>query len=280
MNFSVLISVYKKDSSEALYKAISSVTLSQNIKPAQVVIVKDGQVDANIESVIQKCLSESDQIEFTVLSLKENKGLAAALNEGITKCKYEWIARMDADDISCGDRFEKQISYINEHSEISVLGGVIEEFYNTPGDYGKIRIVPHTHEDILKFMKRRNPINHMTVMYRKSAVLSVGGYSLECGKLEDYRLWVDLLIKGYKLANLDDVLLYVRVGNGFIERRSDKREIYDWDQLQKYMFDNVLINCVEKIRNMIFIRGFIMAPPAVKKLIYKILRRRGGLHCG
>ena len=117
-------------------------------------------------------------------------------------------------------------------------------------------------------------MNHVSVMYLKSAVLAVGGYSEDFGKLEDYKLWVDLITAGYKLANIDDIVVNVRVGKGFIARRSNKREIQDWDMLQTYLLKNNLINKRKAWMNKLYIRAFIYMPAWMKKIAYKTILRK------
>lgn len=272
--FTVLISVYHKDIPAYFDLALRSVTVEQTLRPNQVVIVEDGPVPVQMEEVINSVKAEVPGIDFTVLRRSENKGLAVSLNEGLRACKNEWIARMDSDDLSVPNRFEKQFTYLNSNPEVTVLGSAIAEFCEKPGDLSSVRHVGLSHEEIVGMAKKRTPFNHMTVIYLRDAVMSVGGYSEDFGKLEDYKLWVDILAKGYKVANLNDILVNVRVGNGFIERRSSKREIYDWDNLQKYLIQSGIINKKEALINKIYIRSFIYMPVWAKKIAYKYILRK------
>lgn len=136
-----------------------------------------------------------------------------------------------------------------------------------------IRKVPLTHLDIVNMAKTRNPMNHMSVLYAKSFVEKAGKYSENFGKLEDYKLWVDMIMVGATSANLEDILCYVRTGDGFIERRSNKREITDWDMLQRYLQSAGLINKTKAIKNKLYIRAFIYMPAWAKKLAYKTILR-------
>ncbi len=274
MDFSVLMSVYCRDNPEDFKAALESVTLSQKVNPKQVVIVQDGVVPSSIDEIIETLQSKVEDIEITVLKKEKNQGLASALNSGLELCKYDWVARMDSDDISTEDRFEKQIAFIEKNPDVSVVGGAIAEFENEIGDIQSERHVGLTHEEITQMAKSRTPMNHVSVMYLKSAVLDVGGYCEDFGKLEDYKMWVDLIVADKKLANIDDVIVNVRVGKGFIERRSNKREIQDWDMLQKYLLENKLITKGKAFKNKLYIRVFIYMPAWLKKLAYKIVLRR------
>lgn len=136
-----------------------------------------------------------------------------------------------------------------------------------------IRRVETSHDAIVNMAKTRTPINHVSAMYSKSAVLEVGGYSKDFGKLEDYKLWIDLISAGKKLSNLDDVLVNVRVGKEFIERRSNKREIQDWDMLQTYLLKSKIITKRKALINKLYIRVFIYMPAWMKAFAYKTVLR-------
>lgn len=273
MKFSVLMSIYKNDNPIHFKEALESVTINQNLKPNQVVLIYDGPVLKEIDEIIKKIKQQDKTIEYTIIKKNLNTGLANSLNIGLRKCKYEWIARMDADDISVKERFEKQFLFLEKNPEISVVGSHIAEFEKDSSQILTIRKVKLTNKEILKSVKFHNPMNHMSVVYKKNAVISVGGYSENFGKLEDYKLWIDLLKERKKFANIDTELVNVRIGNGFIKRRSDKKEIKDWDKLQKYLLNIGLINKIEVLRNRICIRIFIYLPSWLKKILYqKFLR--------
>lgn len=273
--FSVLMSVYKNDKPEFFKEALESVSVEQTLKPDQIVIVYDGPVLEEIDGIIDDCKKKNEEIEYTIIKKMQNEGLAAALNTGLSACKFDWVARMDSDDISTNDRFEKQFNYLKNNQGISVLGGFVSEFDENPGELISTREVGITHEAICKMAKTRTPMNHMSVIYLKNDILNLGGYSENFGKLEDYKLWVDAISAGYKLANISDVIVYARVGNGFIERRSSRREIHDWDMLQKYLKKAGLIGRFKAFKNKIYIRIFIYTPKWIKRFLYKkVLRKK------
>lgn len=273
-DFSVLMSVYKNDKPDFFELALRSITTDQKLKPKQVVIIQDGPVAQGIDHIIENISNEESSIKFTVEKNAENKGLAVSLNKGLKLCDYEWIARMDADDISVPERFSIQRRFILKHTELDLVGAYIAEFENAPNDIHSLREVPVHPREIKQMLKTRNPINHMTVMYKKSSVLAAGGYSENFGKLEDYKLWVDMISCGYRMVNIPKVLVNVRIGNGFIERRSNKREIQDWDMLQEYLLRNNFIKLSKALRNKLYIRCFTYMPPKLKEMAYKYVLRR------
>lgn len=273
--FSVLMSVYYKDSPIFFDLALRSVTVNQTLKPNQVVIVEDGSVPAQIEDVISSVKGEVPDMEFTVLRRAQNKGLAVSLNEGLRECKYDWVARMDSDDISAAERFEKEFEFIRDNNyKVDIVGSYIDEFSEKIGDISSVRTVGTTQEEIKRMSKKRTPFNHMSVIFNKNTVEKAGCYSENFGKLEDYKLWVDMLTMGAQAANLPEILVHVRVGNGFIERRSNKREIQDWDMLQQYLLKGGIVNKREALMNKLYIRVFIYTPSFIKKFLYKYILRK------
>lgn len=275
IRFSVLMSVYHKDIPDYFDLALRSVTVEQTLRPNQVVIVEDGPVPVQMEEVINSVMEEVPEIDFTVLRRSENKGLAVSLNEGLRACRNEWIARMDSDDISVPERFEKEFAVIKDNDfNIDIVGSYIDEFSEKVGDISSIRTVGVSQEDIKRMTKKRTPFNHMSVIYKKSIVEKAGCYSENFGKLEDYKLWVDMFSIGARAVNIPEVLVHVRVGNGFIERRSNKREIQDWDMLQQYLLKGGIVNRGEALMNKLYIRVFIYTPSLVKKFLYKFLLRK------
>ena len=126
IQFSVLISVYKKEKAEYLKQALQSV-INQTLKPTEVVIVKDGFLTKELDECIEDFQRQHPKL-FKILTFKKNRGLGLALRDGVKACKYEYIARMDSDDISKPDRFEKQFKYIQKHPETTLLGTWITEF--------------------------------------------------------------------------------------------------------------------------------------------------------
>ena len=210
--FSVLLSVYFKDKPLWLKEALDSV-LCGSVKPSEVVVVCDGPLTAELESVLAEY---KDKI--ILHRLAKNCGLGEALRQGVLKCSCELIARMDSDDISLPDRFEKQLAYFKEHPNTAILGGWIQEIDGDTLEPVAIREVPCTNAEIRKFIKTRSPFNHMTIMYKKSAVLAAGNYQ-PFHFIEDYYLWARMCAKGYEMANLPDIVLNARVNAAMYGRR-------------------------------------------------------------
>ena len=226
-NFSVLMSVYKNEKAEYLELAIDSI-LKQTIVPNEIVIVKDGTLTHELEMILDKFSTKYEFFKF--LEFKENRGLGLALRDGVLSCSNELIARMDTDDISKLERFEKQLTYIANHPEVAVLGTCIEEFSKNINAPDSATILPLTHDEIVKFSKKRNPFRHMTVLFKRSAVISSGNYR-DFLWFEDYHLWLRLMKKGYIMANLHDVLVSVRADD---DTPASDRQALMWVAMCRY----------------------------------------------
>jgi glycosyltransferase involved in cell wall biosynthesis len=215
VKFSVLLSLYDKESPANLRQALNSL-FQQTLQPDQVVIVFDGPLSYELEQIVEGFNDLFN--DLTIVRIKYNMGLAYALQAGIPYCKYEYVARMDTDDICYINRFEKQIQYLSIHSDVSVLGTTVQEFDKTPADLDIFRKLPLKMPEIMKFARFRNPINHPSVIFRKSDVLAAGSYQ-EMPLFEDFYLWIRMLQKGYVIENLEEPLLHFRTGNDMIGRR-------------------------------------------------------------
>ena len=216
MNYSVLMSVYAKDNPEYLVTAIESM-LNQTVKPEQFVIVQDGNVGKELEKVLVDYQTNFPTV-FTLVKLKENGGLANALNHGLQACRNELVARMDADDISLPQRCEKELEKFRENDKLVICGCNIDEFYKTPENVRTSRVVPSDYKSILKFMRLRQPFNHATVIYKKSKVLEAGGYLLLRRK-EDFDLFSRMLMNGDYAVNIDESFYLCRANEENYARR-------------------------------------------------------------
>lgn len=234
LKFSVLMSVYYKDSPRHLSLALDSISM-QTLAPDEIVLVLDGPIPLELRDIIDNYISVFGK-RLRIVPLERNLGLGAALNEGLRHCSHDLVARMDADDISLDDRFEKQLNLFRNDKMVSLVGGGLEEFSNVPGDMRKFRILPERHEDIFRFAKYRCPVNHPCVMFRKSAVLAAGSY-LTMHNFEDYYLWVRMLRQGSRFYNIPDVLLYFRTGNNMIARRQGWNYMLKEQRLLRKMYD-------------------------------------------
>lgn len=207
--FSVLLSVYKNEKPEYMRDCFNSM-LNQTVKADQWVIVEDGALTPELYAVLDEYEKDYPRL-IKRIPLEKNYGLGLALREGVPQCTHELIARMDTDDICRKDRFEKQLEYMTDNPNVDVCGSHIKEFYDSINNIKSERKVPLKDADIKDYQKRRDGVNHVTVMFKKSAVLKAGNYR-SCPLMEDTLLWVNMILAGAKFGNIDDYLVFVRTG--------------------------------------------------------------------
>ena len=219
--FSVLISVYHAEQPSNLYASLRSIITDQTLMPDQIVLVIDGPISQELVLVVKEFLADYPEV-LEILRLEQKMGLGHALSKGLEMCRYELVARMDSDDISHPSRFEKQFQFLNAHAEVSVVGSNIEEFIAEPGDLKVFKVLPETSEALIHYSKKRSPVNHPSIMFRKSAVLAVGSYNDDFRLFEDYSLFARLVRNGFLFYNIQESLLFFRIGNrlDMIKRRS------------------------------------------------------------
>ena len=206
-SFSVAMCVYGGDDAEHFKLAVDSI-LNQTVPPTEVVLVVDGPVPERLDSVV--CEYEKMPC-FKVVRFAKNQGHGAARQASLLHCTCDISALMDADDISVPTRFEKQLAVLDEDESLSIVGGNIAEFVGTIDNIVGYRNVPSKDDDIKEYIKKRCPMNQVTVMFRKKDVDSVGGY-IDWYCEEDYYLWLRMYLAGMRFANVTEMLVYVRVG--------------------------------------------------------------------
>lgn len=226
LNYSVLMSVYKNERPTEFKQSVESM-LNQSYKANQFVIVKDGPLTAELDRIIEMFDDQNPDI-FTIISLEQNIGLGRALDEGIKKIRNELIARMDADDISLPSRCEKQVKFFEQNPDLDIVGTYIDEFYDEPRNIVSRRLVPTEHSEIVKFMRKRSPFNHPTVMYKKSAVIKAGGYG-KMRRKQDLDLFSRMINNNAKAANIGESLLLFRSNEDNFKRRKS------WSYCKSYI---------------------------------------------
>lgn len=232
--YSVLMSLYKKEKPEYLRLAIDSM-LNQTVKPDEIVLVEDGPLTDELYAVLDEY---GDKL--TRVRNEKNLGLGLALNVGLKVCRNELVARMDTDDISKPERCEVQLHYFEQHPETDIVGGDIAEFIGDETNIIGKRMVPQTNAEIREYMKKRCAFNHMSVMYKKTAVGAAGGYQ-DWFWNEDYYLWIRMWLNGAVFGNTGTVLVNVRTGEEMYQRRGGKKYFKSEKGLQDYMLEHRMI---------------------------------------
>lgn len=273
--FSVCTSIYKNDRPDFVRVALDSMLVNQSVKPTEIVLVQDGPVPDGLSSLLSEYEIKYPEV-MHIIRLEKNSGLGNALKLGVENAKCEIIARMDSDDICMPDRFEKQLAYLEAHPECDIVGGQMTEFIDMPENIVGRREVPLTNEKIYEFMKSRCALNHVTVMFRKEAVLKAGNYQ-DWFWNEDYYLWVRMMKAGCKFANIPDVAVNVRSGANQYARRGGKKYFDSEIGIKKLMLKEGVITKSQFVIN--YLERFIiqlLLPNSVRGWVFRNFARKSG----
>ena len=269
--YSVLMSLYHKESSACFEEALKSM-ITQSAVPDEIVIVKDGPLTEELEGVLSKYTAEYPHL-LRIVPLKENVGLGRALAAGLKVCRNELVARMDTDDIADRRRCEKQLACFMEDKDLAIVGSCICEFIDDPANIVSYRNVPEGHEELREYTKKRCPFNHMTVIFKKSEVERAGGY-LHWFYNEDYYLWIRMYLKNMKFRNLPDTLVNVRVGRDMYNRRGGVKYFKSEAALQGYMLKNKVISLPVYIVNVMKrLIVQVLLPGSIRGFVFKKFAR-------
>ena len=270
MKFSVLLSVYFKENPLFLKQALESTWHDQSLKPDEIVVVKDGLLTEELDKVIADFAKMAPVV---IVALEKNHGLGAALNIGLSHCKNEIVARMDSDDISKPERFQKQITLFEKNPGLDIVSSWIDEFIESTDHVASTRKLPENHIEIKEYAKKRCPINHPVTVFKKSAVLLAGGYQ-PFPLFEDYYLWVRMLMSGARFYNLQESLLMFRSNRETYKRRGGFKHAIDDSRLQIEFRRIGFITIYEMNRNIAFRATVRLFPNFLRVLFYKKILRK------
>lgn len=270
-DFSVLMSVYKKENPKFLDQSLCSIE-DQTVLPTEIILVEDGLIPTALQEVINKHRANFVN-DFKVIKSIRNQGLGGSLRLGTKFVSTNWIARMDSDDISVHDRFELQLDEIVKEPDLAVIGGQIQEFAGGPSNVVGYRRVPTSNALLRQFIKWRSPFNHPSVMLNKDALQKVGGY-MPYGNLEDYYLWARIIVYKFHVKNIDRVLVKMRVDEGMYQRRGKFSNIKYFYRLRKFLYKHKVLTWRERFLGDWLMTANILIPGLLRKIIYrKILHR-------
>ena len=265
-SYSVLMSVYAKENANYLSAAIESM-LCQSCPPTQFVLVCDGPLTPALDKVIIDFTAAHPDL-FRILRLPENQGLGFALQEGLSACECQLVARMDSDDIALPLRMEHQLAAMVADPCLDVVGGQIAEFVGDPRNIQGYRMVPISPEEVRQRAVRRNPINHMTVLFRRDAVLAAGNYQDMKG-FEDYFLWGRMLASGCRIANLPEICVLARVA-GLQMRRGGRNYFRQTVRLERSLRGCGLISVWDYYKNLLVrFCGTVLLPNSLRQRAYQ-----------
>lgn len=259
--FSVLISIYCKESPLYFREALDSV-FAQTLQPAEIVLVKDGPLTPELDAVIEEYSTRYPI--FKIVTNETNLGLGLALAKGLSACSYEYVARMDTDDLIAPTRFEKEIRKLDEGYD--VVGCLSTMFENDISRPLATRARPETHEDIVKFAKKRTPFCHPSIVFRKSRVLAAGNYQ-HCLLFEDYNLWIRMILSGARFYNIQVPLYYFRVSLDTIARRGGWKYMVNENKAMYYFYKIGFYSFSDLVRNVVIRSCVRMMPVKLRSRI-------------
>lgn len=269
IKFSVLMSIYCKEKPEYFSDAMESL-ICQTLQPDEVILVEDGELTYELDLMIEKYQSIYNKLK--VIKFDKNRGLGPALNDGLKECKNELVFRMDTDDICEKDRFEKQVNFFIQHPDIDAVGTNMIEYDEQMTEVISEKKVPETTEMINIYLKTRNPINHPTIAYKKSKVLSAGSYE-DYPYFEDYYLWAKMIANGCKFYNIQENLYKFRAGDSMIKRRGGGKYLSCIKKFEKGLLD---LNIIDKntYKKNVCVRYLVsIIPHDLRAWIYKKILR-------
>lgn len=262
---SLLLPVWAGDRPDHLTAAFHSSVQAQTRPPDQVVVVRDGPVSPALAACLAE-LAESSPVPVEIVELRENVGLGPALDAGLSACRHDVVARMDADDISEPHRFAVQMPLIEAGHDL--VGSGLTEFGRESGDVVGTRTPPVDPDDIRRRARFADPFNHPTVVYRRELVRAVGGYT-DFALMEDYLLWAKMLLVGARVANVAEPLVRYRVGEGAYARRGGPAQLRAELALQ-WRFRRIRFTSRRQfVRNVLVRGGYRLVPEGLRRMAYQ-----------
>lgn len=270
MAFSVLMSLYAKERPEYLRESLDSI-YNQTLPPDEVVMVEDGPLSPELYAVLDEY--ELLHPNLKRIPLAKNGGLGKALNEGLKHCSYDLVARMDSDDISKPNRFEKQIGLFEKYQLAEVVSCWIDEFVDSPTNIVSTRRLPEFPYELYAYGKKRCPINHPAVMFKRDSVIFAGGYR-HFPLFEDYYLWVRLMLNGSKFYNIQESLLLFRSSPDVYKRRGGLKHALNEVKFQHHIHSIGYIGYMRMVTNICIRFVTRIVPNSLRKKIYTTFLRK------
>lgn len=222
MKVSIIMAEYNTDLKQ-LDESIKSI-INQTFKDFELIIIDDcGKND------LSTFLDKYKDDRIVLLKNEKNMGLAESLNKGIKCSKSEYIIRMDTDDIALPDRIEKQINFIEEHPEYSIVGGKYILF----DENGEKGVRGASGEVVKEDFLKNTPFAHPTLLIRKKDIISSGLYP-NYYRCQDYAMEMNMYANGYKGFIMDDVLLKYRQDTNGYKKKKFKYRILEYKIRKKY----------------------------------------------
>lgn len=265
----VIMSVYYGDCYKYVQMAIDSL-LSQTYSSFDLYICIDGTLDEPLLTYVNSLTSDN----VFIYKNNENIGLAKSMNLLLNKIlpqqNYQFVARMDADDINASTRFEKQIKYFHSNEEIDCLGTWAIEIDAQGNEFYK-KSMPCSHEDCFNFFSKRDCMIHPTVMFRKSYFEKAGLYPEDTYFGEDTMMWAQGFANNCHFANIPEFLYFFRLNDVFFDRRRGIKHAKSIWRLRRKVNKMLHYGLSADIWAILYALAKLM-PKRILNIIYKTLR--------
>lgn len=233
----VIMSTYKEDE-RLLRESIESI-LNQTYKDFEYIIILDYPDNDVHKSVIEEYALKDDRIHFYIN--EKNMGLTDSLNRGLSLCHGEYIARMDADDISLPDRLERQMKYL-EKNHYDLIGGITEMINENGSLLYSIKNVPTDPKKINKALRYSQCIAHPTWLGKKEVFEKNAGYR-HMPLCEDYDFTLRAVLNGFVISNLNEPVLKYRMTSNSISRSN----LFEQYLYMSYITNEYKNNCIASV---------------------------------
>ena len=263
--FSLLLPVYRGDSAAFLQRSLTSAVDEQTRPPAEVVIVRDGPVGDDLLATVA-AFRDATTVPLRMVELQHNIGLGPALDAGLDACCHDIVARQDADDVSLPNRFATLVPLVESGDDL--VGSGLLEFGEHEADIVGRRVPPTEPDDIARYARFHDPFNHPSVVYRRSAVLAVGGYE-QLDLMEDYWLFARMIQHGARVRNVAEPLVLYRVGAGAYARRGGRALLRSEVELQRRMRTSGFTSRAQYLRNLVVRGGYRLVPEGARRIAYR-----------
>lgn len=223
---SILLPIYNTNA-EYLNECLSSI-FNQTFKEYEIIAVNNGSDNQETIEFLSSLLTYNNIKIISCERIPDKKNLSIALNRGLQYCQYDYVARIDSDDVMHPQRLEKQINHLIINNYLTVLGS---QMYHIQPPFFTPQLPLIIDQEI--YYRSHHFLNHPTVTFVKEHILNVGGYKEYPNHIpEDLILWIKLLKTGHKLANLSEALVGYRNNPQSLSYTDSKH--FEWfDEIRK-----------------------------------------------
>lgn len=264
------MAVYKGDRADWVGHAVESI-LDQSYQDYIFFIAIDGDISSELMSTLNFYARTDSRIILTKSSV--NLGLSSCINYIIDIAEQispQFLFRMDADDVSCPQRLQKQVEYLRANPDVGVLGSSLTEIDENDKIVGH-RKLPESHQEIIEMLPQRCPINHPTVVFRFDVFKQGFRYQDSLRNTQDYFMWINLVKNNINFANLSEELLMFRRVNDFYKRRGFSKSINEF-RARFYAMNALKCKNVKNVSYAGAVFFLRLLPSRLVKLAYRLDR--------